>query len=266
MIDLSVDTVLQLTEIRQPGINSVRQPRSPDHWSTSIGATMRTLLRLSMFSLLFCLSRQAQAHFIWAAVEPNAAGQPVARLWFSEGPYADEARLIEKIAGAQASIRQPGAEAVPLELKAETVDDLGSLAAPVSQQGPYSLEIICDYGVLTRGEASFLLQYYAKHLQADATADLATVSRAQGLPLDIVPKLTAEGVEVTVLWQGQPAADAELNILPAKGAEVAVKTDAQGRATLPREAAGLYAFRAKYVEADRAGEREGMHHLVDRTM
>jgi hypothetical protein len=219
---------------------------------------MRAIIRFSVLTLLSLCAREAAAHFIWAVVEPGSAGQPVARLYFSEGPYADEARLLEKIAGAKVSLRSARGEAQPLELKAESVDGLGSLAAPVDESGPFALEVFCDYGPLTRGDARFLLQYYAKHLRADAAADLNAVARAEALPLDIVPRRTDAGVEVTVLWQGQPAANAEVQFQPAKGSNIDAKTDAEGKAVFPVADPGLYAFRAKFVEEGRAGERDGV--------
>lgn len=114
----------------------------------------------------------------------------------------------------------------------------------------------CDYGVIERGGKALLLQYYAKKL--DATPEqLKTLGRTEQLPLDVVPTLEGDQCQLTVLWQGKPAANSEVTIEKKGGKAEKVTADAEGRLSFKTSGAGEYSIRAKHVEADKTGEREG---------
>ncbi len=104
----------------------------------------------------------AQAHFIWADVQPRPDGTAEVRFYFGELPKPGEPELIGKIAHTQAWLRGADDRATSLKLARSGDESLAALVAG-TPSGAGSLEAICDYGVFQRGPAALLLQYYAKH-------------------------------------------------------------------------------------------------------
>ncbi len=212
---------------------------------------------LSVVLVLFGLSTTLQAHFVWIVAPPTAGGANVS-ISFAEGAEPGEPELIGKIANTKAWTRTAannGTES--LKLKEVKSDKSASLNGSLADEAPCSIEAHCDYGVVAKGEKPFLLQYYAKHIRARSASDLAKLARAEGLALDIVPAIASKSISLRVLWKGKPAANAEVVAGFGKDDELTLKTDEDGRAELPLHAGTSYAIRARHVEADNRGERDG---------
>jgi hypothetical protein len=207
-------------------------------------------------SCLALWSSPAGAHFVWVDLKQSADGQPQAQLYLSELPEPGEPHLIAKVAQSKAWIR--GLESsVELKFAPAADKDLAALVAACPKQSAASLEAICDYGVYSRGPVGVLLNYYAKRLIGDWTNHADKLARAERLALDIVPGVDGDELSLVVLYNGKPVADGELVIVDPTGESHDSKTDSQGRGTIRATAAGRYAIRSGYVEADRSGTREG---------
>lgn len=214
----------------------------------------------SAFIGLSCLAlfatAPARAHFVWVDLKESADGQPQAQLYLSELPEPGEPHLIAKVAQSKAWIRNLEGSS---ELKfAPAADkDLAALVVACPKQSASSLEVICDYGVYSRGPAGVLLNYYAKRLSGDWAKHGDKLARAERLTLDIVPNVDGDELSLLVLYSGKPVADAELVVVDPAGELHDLKTDSQGRGTIKTTAAGRYAIRSGHIEADRSGTREG---------
>jgi len=218
--------------------------------------SMSAVLSLSCICLVSMVS-MAEAHFVWVAVQSDKDGKPTAAVWFNEGAEAGAARLVDRLAPTQAWLHTKDGKSAPLKLTAQRDEETGSLKAPIAAAAaPYAVEATCRYGIFAHGDEPMLLHYYAKHLEAATAADLAAIGRAEKLPLDIVPRLSPEGLLLTVLWQGKPAADAVVTVVGPKDEEVELTTNAKGEATVKNAAAGNYAIRARVI-VDGAGELDG---------
>src|SRR5690606_12222199 len=68
------------------------------------------------------------------------------------------------------------------------------------------------YGVLSRGDETFLLNYYAKTYPAPLPGTWQEVDDAEKLPFEIVPQVDGKAVVLKVLWQGKPLANAEVTV------------------------------------------------------
>ena len=147
------------------------------------------------------------------------------------------------------------------ELKTEMVDNddrVGLVAlAPANGELPEVFEATRQYGVY----GDMLLTYYAKHIRAKSNDQLAAAGPSKELKLDIVPKATNDGLELTVLWDGKPKADADVAIKVDGENEEAeaekFKTDAEGKVTLQPEGAGLVAVLANISDTTQKGEFKG---------
>lgn len=181
--------------------------------------------------LLALLGVAAQAHDAW--IEPAAGGYTV--VFGHDGRL--ETALPSKVLKAQAI--DGAGKALPLQLDGlqVAVDGKPSLLLLHYDNGfwsrtPEGTKSGPKNAVPGATAASHALKY-GKTVQVwDAQA-----SRAQGLPVEIVPQSAqapAAGAQlpVQVLWDGQPMAGATLSWHEA-GQDRDTKTDAQGRALLP---------------------------------
>lgn len=216
------------------------------------------LLAAGLVASLALGAAHAAAHFVWVTTLPAEADGLAAHVWFSETAEPGSDRLIAKIAHTEAWSRTPAAsEPEKLALKPITDDAGGALVGLVGAKPPLAIDAVCRYGVFSRGDKALLLNYYARHLDVRTTEDLASLSRAERLDLDIVLQLDGDKAKLTVLWKGKPAAGAVVTVHVPGGGEQELKTDDQGQVTFDANRAGSYGLRAKFVEPDSAGEHNG---------
>ncbi len=215
---------------------------------------MKLLSWASAFLAVTLLAATAQAHFVWVFTLADSTGKVVPHVCFGEVPEPSEAHLLDNVKQTKAWIQQPGKEPQPLTLVKQAGKEVGSWTADVDAKGA-AIFATCDYGVIERGGKSFLLQYYAKKLEA-TPEQLKAFGRIEKLPFDIVPTLSGDECQLTVLWNGKPVAESEVTIEKLGAEPQKLKTDAEGRVSFKTTGAGEYSARAKRV-ADQPGERDG---------
>lgn len=98
------------------------------------------------------------------------------------------------------------------------------------------------------GKTDVLLHYHARLLDVATAAELKQLARAEQLELDIVPKASEAGMQLTLLWRGKPVAGRTVIIRGPKGFKANPKTDKKGTVSFKPEAAGTYLFRASVDE------------------
>jgi hypothetical protein len=201
--------------------------------------------------LLVAFALPARAHFVW--IVPDKSGALVV---FSDTPQPDAKVPVSKIAGTELFLI--GESDTTTVVKPTREKDAFRVQAPGKGQ-PAVLAGLCRYGVVQKGKAEpFLLVYCARALLG-ATPQNAPAAFGQPsgrLPLNIV--LIEGKAKARVLWQGKPLAGAEVAVLPPGQAEPTEgKTDDAGTFALPRpQAGGVYALRARHVEAKEGVEGE----------
>jgi N-acetylneuraminic acid mutarotase len=214
----------------------------------------RRLTFLALIALL-AIPAAAQAHFLWIVTESDGKSQ-VAKVYFSESATPDDPKFLDKVAKAQAwAIGDRRGQ--PTALKLEKKDD--ALVADLGTEQKHAPVVVKQtYGVLTRGEESFLLNYYAKGYPFALPGSWRAIGDAELLPLEVVAKVEPAGVALKVLWQGEPQAGATVTVEgPGISTKLEGTTDEKGVFQTRLADAGLYSIRAKHVEA-RAGEHDGM--------
>jgi hypothetical protein len=217
------------------------------------------MIRKSLFALtaaaLLLSAIPVRAHFVWVAVMPNASGQQQAYVFFGESAAEDDEALLDKIAQTKVSARGISG-ATPLKLAKEASKGTGAWVGQLPEGGAGALSATCNYGVLDKRGQVFLLQYYAKYLDAAHPGFKAFV-RDESLPLDVVPGAAAgEKRPLTVVFKGQPVAGSEVVVLDPSGKEEKLTTNDKGEVEISASAKGLYSIRAKY-EVEKAGSENG---------
>jgi hypothetical protein len=197
----------------------------------------------------------ARAHFIWVVLQKTEGGAATAHVYFSETPSPGEAHLVDRATRAKVFLREAGAKGEPIELQAKSEGDLGELCCEVKSKGAACLEATCKYGVITRGERSSLLHYYAKCLECSPAA-LRDLGRSESLALDIVPQAKDKGLELQILWQGKPAVASQVVVTGPQGDSAEHKADDHGRVKFASLHPGRHAVRAR-VAIDKPGTDDG---------
>src|SRR5688572_3696447 len=199
---------------------------------------MKTRIAPLLTAVLLAVAAPAQAHFVWISVEKDSSGQPAAHVWFSELAEPDSADLLDKIVTTKAWSRTADGKSAAIKLTKQVEGNGGALIGPVGGEAK-ALGASIKYGVLTRRDQTFLLNYYAKYLEA-TPANLKALGRDEGLPLDIVPHAGEKGITLEVLYQGKPVAGSEVVIFDPTAKQIDAKTDEAGRVELDTTKPGLY--------------------------
>jgi uncharacterized GH25 family protein len=217
---------------------------------------MKTCLVPLALAAVLAMAPPTWAHFVWIAIENDSAGQPAAHVWFSELAEPDSADLLDKIAATKAWSRSADGKQAAIKLAKHVEGNGGAWIGPIGPETK-ALGASIKYGVLTRREQTFLLNYYAKYLEA-TPANLKALARDESLPLDIVPSKSEKGMTLQVLFKGKPAAGSEVVIFDPTAQQIDAKTDEAGKIQLDTTKAGLYSIRAKWVvaEAGKEGDKE----------
>ncbi|MBI1311548.1 hypothetical protein GC176_09600 [bacterium] len=208
---------------------------------------------LLLMALLLLFPSVSRAHFLWLLTE-SAEGESRVHVYFGEAAEPDDPELLDRVERAQ--VWSVGRRDEPKLLSLSKGED--SLTAELSGQATQNAVILKhSYGVLTRGDSSFLLNYYAKAYPFSLPGTWREVGDVQRLPLEIVPSRKGQSTVLQLKWQGQPAPNCDV-VIAGPGLETKLEgtTDEAGifRCTLP--AVGAYSIRARFVQNE-SGELDG---------
>ncbi len=116
--------------------------------------------------------------------------------------------------------------------------------------GPCVLEASEQYGVY----GTALLVYSAKHVHADSNGEFNKAGSSKELALDIVPRVNGKLLELTVLSDGKPLAEAEISVAVADDEAVKKTTDENGQVALTPEGAGIVSVLASRMDKTAKGK------------
>ncbi len=194
---------------------------------------------------------EARAHFLFTRIGPHAEGGRHVQVFFSEYATAGDPKFVDRIAGTRLWAQVAPGKFQPLEVRRET----GSLRAYLPSAPAVSVAGHCEYGVLTRKDKSFLLEYYPKAVLGDAQS-LEGMRPLEKLPLEIVATFAKDSVTLTALQDGKPVPEAEFTTVDESLSNEKAKAGKDGRATWKPSAPGYYCVYTS-VTIPQAGERDG---------
>jgi len=210
------------------------------------------------FVVLTIFASPASAHYLWVTIDAKAGEQGTTNIYFEGGPSAGDGQYLDRfVARGRTWIRTLG-ESAPSALKVQDTKlaDKRWLSAPLPAKGPRSIDSVATFGVYRYGETDVLLHYYGRNIEVDDHDDLHELGRAKQMLLDIVPHDEEGSMQLTVLWQGKPAAGKTVYVRGPAGWKVTAKTDAAGRVTFKPEGKGRYTIRTS-VEEKKEGTDNG---------
>lgn len=201
--------------------------------------------------LLLCLPAVSRAHFIWVL---TGSGQDAGRVqvFFGEAAEPDDPDLLDRIIKAEAWTA--GGRGEPEKIALTKGDD--ALEATLSERASQKAVVLKHtYGVFTRGQSSFLLNYYAKTYPSALPGTWSAIEDNERLPLEIVPTREGNTTVLQLTWQGKPSAGSEMVIVgPGIKDKLEGTTDEAGNFRCELPATGVYSIRGKITE-----EGEGTH-------
>ncbi|HEY5871187.1 MAG TPA: DUF4198 domain-containing protein [Candidatus Tectomicrobia bacterium] len=199
----------------------------------------------SVVVLLLCAVGVVQAHFIWVEYDSNGP----ARAYFGE--WAEDVR--EKAGGALDRIKTPHA------FSTSPHDPL-----PIQRRTDHLEIAIKGDGDIRLVENGMALRDNPREGGKTRTIFYARAGRSETvgkLDLELVPT-TANSNAFVLLFQGAPLAKTGVTVLGPPKWEKPLRTDEQGRITVPTPWTGRYVLTVIYVE-DKAGSTGGEN--FDRT-
>jgi N-acetylneuraminic acid mutarotase len=120
-----------------------------------------------------------------------------------------------------------------------------------------------EYGVVNKGDGSFLLKYLAKQHVTPLPGKWTAIDDAEHLPLEITPAWQGHTLVLTVNWQGKPAAATEVKV-GGCSLEETLTTDEKGIVRCEPKSNGVLSIRAKAVDQT-SGELDGKKYDSIRT-
>jgi len=201
-------------------------------------------------TMLALANTPAQAHFAWLVLAEDGGSVEV---YFSEDATSNDAGLLDYVAGAKLW-QVAGDDVRPLPLK-QSED---ALSAPLPGAGGRKRLVVLrhELGVIERQGETFLLNYYAKAGPTLRHAAWKNPAPRKLVDLDILPQPHGEDVRLRVLWQGKPAAGAQVVIAGPGVKNIETETNDQGEAEFSPHKPGLYSIRARHIEK-RSGTADG---------
>jgi hypothetical protein len=176
----------------------------------------------------------AHGHFVWIVPEGSKA-----KVIFSDSLEPDPNVPLDRIAAMNLWIRSGDGQLTKLSgTRAEAALTLASTG-----EGDRILGGTCQYGVISRGGKTFMLNYYPKFLPAS----VKNTKPWDKLPLEIMP---GDAGKFTVLFKGKPVANAEVVTLVPDGKKTEpLTTNGDGSFTVTAKTPGVYGIRARHIES-----------------
>ena len=218
---------------------------------------MKKLLQLAGLAVSLCVSPVVDAHFVWVV----ASGDQV-HVRFSESAESEEPELLKNVAAAKVWAQLPGTrggasmEDVSLILTEQSLTGLVDAKAS-------AVVLAHEYGVVTKGESTFLLKYLAKQHLSPLPGKWSPLNDGDHLPLEITPAWKSGKLLLTVTWKGLPVPDSEVNVSGC-GLDKMLVTDEKGVALCEPLSEGLLSVRTKKVD-ESSGELNGEKYASIRT-
>lgn len=210
--------------------------------------TKRISILLLSVLLMLLQPAAAHAHFLWLVRTTSDAGDQL-HLYFGELAEADDPDLLDRVADAK--IQQLSQQGTLQQLMMTKGSE--SLVAQLGDEAKSSAFLLThDLGVMTRGDDTFLLKYYAKTGPALGNKVWNSIASSKHLTLDVVPRQVGKTVEVTVVWNGTPVAGAQVKAYGPGIEDFEAESDDKGIAAFPIGKDGIYSIRARHIE-DKAG-------------
>ena len=207
---------------------------------------------LTIGTVVLLATSPAWAHYVWVTIDDKEGKHGTANIYFEGGPGPGTGEHLDPfVKRGKTWIRKPDGEAIPLKAQDFKRKTKGGeqrwLKAALPQSGPRSIDMYGKWGVYAYGKTNVLLHYYGRGIQSSNDAELSKLSRAKHMNFEIAPSPTEDGLEIQILWKGEPVEKAPVRIRGPKGFTKQLTTSKEGTVKLSKDliAKGRYTFYSK---------------------
>lgn len=240
-----------MVEVRNTSIPHQINPVNPRR-PAMLSYRSRKIVLLGFSFAIALLASRCEGHFLWVKAV-TVDGQPQGLVFFGESPADETYHFPEKLAKTKLFARGADGKLTEVATKSVDTEERVGLMGPLSEGAPAVLQATQQYGVY----GTALLQYHAKHVCGAGSEAFEKAGTSKDLKLEIVPKLKDDEIELTVLWDGKPLADVDVNVLEGKSEAQDFKTGADGKLRFKPKEQGPIGVLANTMEKDKAGELDG---------
>ncbi|MDA1159766.1 MAG: hypothetical protein O2983_09170, partial [Planctomycetota bacterium] len=182
------------------------------------------------------------------------------QVFFGKAAEPDDPELLDRIIKAEAW--SVGGRGKPETLSLSKGEDALNATLPEKLQ-QNAVVLKHTYGVLTRGQSSFLLNYYAKSYPFALPGTWNVIGDKERLPLEITPTREGNTTIFQLTWRGEPSANNEIVIVgPRIKHKLEGTTDESGNFQYELPAAGVYSIRHKLTEAGQGTHNEEKYESI----
>ena len=205
----------------------------------------KSLKSILIFSIILCIPSITKAHFLWLITKQTDSDHQYVELYFGEIAEPDDPTLLNRVKDVKVVSVSKEGQVKPVVLK---LSDQDLKSTPVKFEDDKAICLKHSYGLMTRGDSSFVLNYYGK-TYTNNSSDWASFPTAKQNDLDIVPTRKDEEFTFKVLLKGKPLPNAELKIYGDDlDKTIETHTDSNGEYQCKMPLSGVYSIRAKHVE------------------
>lgn len=212
----------------------------------------RRVFSIACGCAVLALALPCHAHFLWVKTV-TVDGKPQGLMFFGESPTDEAYHFPEKLAKAKLWSRAADGKQTEVATKGIDAEDRAGLIGPLGDDKAPVLQTSQQYGIY----GTALLKYHAKHVRGTTPDEVNAAGTSNELKLEVVPRVKGDEVELTVLWNGKPLADAEMTIIVGDKDPIEEKSDKDGRVNLKSESGGLIGVLANTMEKELSGDLEG---------
>lgn len=204
---------------------------------------VRKLLTIAgaFFLLAGSFTQMAWAHYLWIDSRQSKDWLE-ARSGYGH-PDDWDAELAERISSARYGILTPDGKYHPLDLPKDR--QKGDYGTEIRQEGSAVIVGRCDDGVSVGADGKKTLTRYSAKRMVGSPADWDRMPAAQQLELEVVPRLTADGIDLEVRSQEKPVSGATVKVYMPDGQIHRDHSDSEGMVHLPKRQAGTYSVVAQ---------------------
>ncbi|QDU38590.1 N-acetylneuraminate epimerase precursor [Maioricimonas rarisocia] len=185
----------------------------------------------------------AEAHFLW--VLPTESDN--VDVCFGEVAEPDDPDLLKYI--AQAKLWHVGENGAAHALSLKPADDVLRGSLPEGSTGGL-IVAAHDFGVLERGDDTFLLRYFAATGPQLGSKVWSKIDTTKWATLRLIPSVADGKVQVRATWNGKPIADAEVTVDGPGVTDLELTTDAAGDAQFAAGKPGTYSIRVRHIQEE----------------
>lgn len=196
-------------------------------------------MRLLAIAAVFAIAALAQAHFVY--IVPDAKLPSQAIVIFSDTLEPDDNVTMTRIESLKLYVKDASGKVLPAAFEKGDF----SFKVSVPGTGPRIMFGSVNYGLNTRGESKYLLNYHPKALVGGIPADGGRLGELA--VLEVVPIASNDKVAFQVLAQGKPLTQAEGSVTLPNGMKEKVITDKVGR-TSSFTGPGRYSVWVRHVQ------------------